>query len=113
MMSLSFLALKAYNIYGGETIFREYNLLTDPRDVFVTIYALYMTQKALKVLEKCIYRHAPIFSHWSWWVAPPCTPLRRFMMLSSTFRRVPDLVNRISGLPAFLAVAPAMYLIGR
>ena len=113
-MSLSFLALtlKAY-IYGRETIFREYNLLTDPRDVFVTIYALYMTQKALKVLEKCIYRHAPIFSHWSWWVAPPCTPLRKFMMLSSTFLRVPDLVNRISGLPAFLAVAPAMYLIGR
>ena len=52
-MSLSFLALtlKAY-IYGRETIFREYNLLTDPRDVFVTIYALYMTQKALKVLEE-------------------------------------------------------------
>ena len=51
-MSLSFLAFKAYIYYRRETIFREYNLLTDPRDVFVTIYALYMTQKALKVLEE-------------------------------------------------------------
>ena len=31
-------------------------------------------------------------------------------MFSSTFLRVPALVNRISGLPAFLAVALAMYL---
>ena len=78
-----------------------------PRGHFCNTLRFIRPKKFWKFL---IYRHAPIFSHWSWWAAPPCTPLLRFMMFSSTFFRVPALVNRISGLPAFLAVAPAMYL---